>query len=280
MTNTRFPEGFLWGGATAANQYEGGWNLGGKGLSIQDVMPDGIVGPPTKTVEPRNLKLEAVDGYHRFREDIALLAEMGFKTYRFSIAWSRIFPNGDETEPNEEGLKYYDAVIDECLKHGIEPLVTISHYETPLHLSQAYDGWRNRKMIDFYTRYARVLFERYKGKVKHWITFNEINALWHFPLMGAGIWTPKNELNKADLLQAAHHEMVAAARAVKMAHEIDPENKVGCMILGLANYPRTCAPEDVIAAMKEDEKGLFFADVMMRGHYPSYVKGLDRKSVV
>lgn len=268
-TNTRFPDSFLWGGATAANQYEGAWNEGGKGVSIQDVMPDGVLKLAGNEVESRNLKLKAVDGYHRFREDIRLMAEMGFKVYRFSIAWSRVYPTGEEEEPNEEGLAYYDAVIDECLKYGIEPLVTISHYETPLALSRKYDGWRNRKLIDLYEKYAHTLFERYKGKVHYWITFNEINALWNFPLMGAGIWTPKSELKPQDFIQAAHHEFVAAAKAVKTGHEIDPSNQIGCMISGIANYPLTCDPEDEFKAVVEDRKGFYFLDQMLRGGYPS-----------
>lgn len=266
----RFPDEFLFGGATAANQYEGGWNLEGKGPSIQDLMSHGILKGPDEKVNPANLKLDGVDGFHRFQEDIALMAEMGFQVYRFSVAWSRIFPTGMEEMPNEAGLAYYDQVIDACLSHNIEPLITISHYETPVGLSKQLDGFRSRETIDHYVRFARTLMERWKGKVRWWITFNEINALWNFPLMGAGIWTPKEQLSLADLYQTAHHEMVAAARVVQMAREIDSENKVGCMILGMANYARTCNPADEMAAMKEDERGLLFADVMMRGHYPAY----------
>ena len=169
MTTT-FPDGFLWGGATAANQIEGAYNEGGKGLSVQDVMPRGISGPRSAEPTPDNLKLVAIDHYHRYAEDIALFAEMGFGVYRFSIAWSRIFPNGDETEPNEEGLAFYDRVLDELERHGIEPLVTISHYETPLHLAETYDGWTDRRLIGFYERYARTLLERYGSRVKYWLT--------------------------------------------------------------------------------------------------------------
>lgn len=276
----RFPEDFLWGGATAANQCEGAYDEGGKGLSIQDFMPDGIMKGPSETLEERNLKLKGIDYYHRYKEDIALFAEMGFRVYRFSIAWSRIFPKGDEELPNEEGLQFYDQVIDECLRHGIQPLVTLSHYETPYHLAKAYDGWRNRQMISFFERYARTLFTRYKGKVRYWLTFNEINSLWHFPLMGAGIFTPKDKLTKQDLYQAAHHELVASALAVKIAHEIDPQNKVGCMVLGLTCYPRTCAPEDIIATMEESRNNFFFTDVHMRGEYPYYTKKLFEKEQI
>ncbi|NLA28851.1 MAG: glycoside hydrolase family 1 protein, partial [Propionibacterium sp.] len=179
LTGHPFPEGFLWGGATAANQFEGAWNIDGKGPSIQDVLPNGGMSAPTEDPTPDNLKLEGIDFYHRYADDIALFAEMGFKVFRFSIGWSRIFPNGDELEPNEAGLAFYDRVLDECEKHGIEPLVTISHYETPLHLAKAYDGWTNRALIGFYERYARVLFERFGSRVKYWLTFNEINSVLH-----------------------------------------------------------------------------------------------------
>jgi 6-phospho-beta-glucosidase len=174
--STVFPSDFLWGGATAANQIEGAYNEGGKGLSIQDVMPQGIATPRVSGPTDDNLKQVGIDFYHRYAEDIALFAEMGFKTFRFSIAWSRIFPLGDETEPNEEGLAFYDRVIDECEKYGIEPLVTISHYETPLHLADTYNGWVNRDLIGFYENYSRVLFARYGARVKYWLTFNEINS--------------------------------------------------------------------------------------------------------
>ena len=178
MANKRFPEGFLWGGATAANQLEGAYNEDGKGLSVQDVTPKGganVGGEVLITKEPTedNLKLKGIDFYHRYKEDIALFAEMGFKVFRLSIAWSRIFPKGDESEPNEEGLKFYDDVFDEMAKYGIEPLVTLSHYETPLHLAREYNGWTNRKLIEFFERYARTVFERYKDKVKYWLTFNK-----------------------------------------------------------------------------------------------------------
>ncbi|WP_277872997.1 glycoside hydrolase family 1 protein [Raineyella fluvialis] len=190
-TTGAFPQGFLWGGATAANQLEGAYDQGGKGLSIQDVMPRGIVGAPTEQPTADNLKLEGIDFYHRYAEDIALFAEMGFTTFRFSIAWSRIFPCGDEETPNEEGLAFYDRVLDELEKYGIEPLVTISHYETPLHLARTYDGWRSRELIGFYERYCRVLFERYGKRVRYWLTFNEINSILHAPLLSGGIWTPR-----------------------------------------------------------------------------------------
>ena len=277
----KFPKEFLWGGATAAYQCEGAWNEDGKGASIQDYMPHGIMQGPSEVIDKHNLKLEGIDLYHHYKEDIALFAEMGFKVYRMSIAWSRIFPNGDDEKPNEKGLEFYDNVFDECKKYGIEPLVTLSHYETPYHLAKKYDGWRSRDLIGFYEKYVRTVFTRYKGKVHYWITFNEINSIWHFPLMGAGILTQKNLLKAQDLYQAAHHELVASALATKIGHEIDSENKIGCMVLGLTSYPRTCNPDDVIATMEESKRGYFFTDIHMRGYYPSYaLKMMEKEGVV
>ncbi len=269
-----FPKGFLWGGAIAANQCEGAYLEDGKGLSIQDVMPKGVMGPVTEEPTPDNLKLIGIDFYHRYQEDIQLMAEMGFKVLRLSIAWSRIFPQGDEEIPNEAGLAFYDKVFDTCHKYGIEPLVTLSHYETPLHLAKHYDGWRNRKLIQFFVRYCETVFKRYKGKVKYWITFNEINAVRHFPLMGAGIWTPKEELTPQDIYQTAHHEFVASALAVRLLHEIIPGAQMGCMVLGALNYPMTPHPDDMIAMMERDRDCMFFADVQARGYYPAYIKKL------
>jgi 6-phospho-beta-glucosidase len=269
-TSTPFPPGFLWGGATAANQVEGGYDQGGKGLSIQDVMPRGIAAPRTDAPTPDNLKLEAIDFYHRYAQDIALFAEMGFSVYRFSIAWSRIFPNGDDAEPNEEGLAFYDRVLDELARHGIEPLVTISHYETPLAISEKYDGWVSRDVIGLFERYVRVLFGRYGHRVKYWLTFNEINSVLHAPLLSGGINTPKDRLTQSDLYQAVHHELVASALATKIAHEINPELKVGCMVIGMPTYPLTPDPSDVLAAMHADHANLMFTDVHARGRYPGY----------
>lgn len=271
MGQLKFPENFLWGGAVAANQCEGAYLEDGKGLSIQDVMPQGIKGAPTKVPTEDNMKLVAVDFYHRYKEDIAMFAEMGFKVFRLSIAWSRIFPNGDDKEPNEEGLQFYDAVFDECHKYGMEPLVTISHYETPLHLAKEYDGWRSRKLIEYYVNFCKVIFERYKNKVKYWLTFNEINSVLHQPLISGGILTPKEELTKQDLYQAIHHELVASGKAVKLAHDIMPGAQVGCMILAMPTYPLTPNPDDVVAAMKAEQQNYFFADVQVRGTYPKYL---------
>jgi 6-phospho-beta-glucosidase len=275
-----FPTGFLWGGAIAANQCEGAYLEDGKGLSIQDVMPKGVVGSVTDEPTSDNLKLIGIDFYHRYREDIKLFAEMGFKVLRLSIAWSRIFPKGDEEVPNEAGLIFYDKVFDTCLSYGIEPLVTLSHYETPLYLAKQYDGFLNRKVIDFFIRYCETVFHRYKNKVKYWITFNEINAVRHFPLMGAGIFTPKEKLTTQDIYQTAHHEFVASAMAVKLLHEIIPDAKMGCMVLGALNYPMTPHPQDMIAMMERDRDCMFFADVQARGYYPAYIKKLWEKAGV
>lgn len=280
MSRIQFPEHFMWGGAVAANQCEGAYRADGKGLSIQDIMPRGIKGEPTREPTVDNMKLVAIDFYHRYKEDIAMFAEMGFQVFRLSIAWTRIFPNGDDEKPNEKGLQFYDDVFDECRKYGIEPMVTISHYETPLHLAKKYDGWRSRKMIEYYMKFCNVIFERYKDKVKYWLTFNEINSILHQPLISGGILTPKEKLTRQDLYQAIHHELVASAKAVKMAHEMMPEAKVGCMILAMPTYPLTSRPDDVLAAMKAEQKNYFFADVQVRGRYPKYLDTYLKKEGV
>lgn len=268
----KFPDGFLWGGAVAANQCEGAYKEDGKGLSIQDVLPKGIKGERTEGPTPDNMKHTGIDFYHRYKDDIRLFAEMGFKVFRTSIAWSRIFPKGDEETPNEAGLRFYDELFAECHKYGIEPLVTISHYETPLHLAEQYDGWLNRKMIGFYEKYVRVIFERYKDQVKYWLTFNEINSILHSPFMSGGINTPADQLTLSQLYQAVHHELVASALATKIAHEIMPDAKVGCMILSMPIYPLTPAPDDVMAALQASHLNDFFGDVHVRGKYPGYMK--------
>lgn len=264
-----FPHNFLWGGATAANQIEGAYRADDKGLSVQDVMPHGLRTPPTAEPTDDNLKREAIDFYHRYREDIDLFAEMGFKTFRLSFAWSRIFPQGDEAEPNAAGLEFYDRVIDYLLEKGIEPLVTLSHYETPLHLARHYGGWTNRELITFFERYARTVIEHFKGRVRYWLTFNEINSVLHFPFF-SGIESTPEELGPQKLYQAIHHELVASARATKIAHDIDPANKVGCMILAVPRYPLTSDPQDALAAMAASHEDYTFGDVHVRGSYPGY----------
>lgn len=268
--STTFPNNFYWGGAVAANQLEGAYLADGKLPSIQDVMPKGIMASPTDEPTPENLKLDGIDFYHRYEADLDLFAEMGFTMFRFSVAWSRIFPKGDEESPNEAGLAFYDRLIDACLARGMEPMITISHYETPLHLAKTYDGWVDRRMIGFYERYARSLFERFGDRVKYWLTFNEINAVLHAPLLAGGIWTPKEKLSPQNLYQAVHHELVASASVTRIAHEINPELQVGCMVLAVPVYPLTPDPADVWKAKSAERDILAFADVHCRGAYPGY----------
>ena len=276
-----FPEGFLWGGATAANQCEGAYDVDGRGLANVDVVPIGedrfpIIAGKKKMFDFEDGYFypakESIDFYHHYKEDIALFAEMGYKTYRMSIGWTRIFPKGDELEPNESVLQFYENVFKECRKYGIEPLVTITHFDCPMYLIENYGGWRNRKLIEFYERLVRVLFTRYKGLVKYWLTFNEINMILHAPFMGAGLYFEEGENVEQVKYQAAHHELVASALATKIAHEIDPENKVGCMLAAGQYYPNTCNPDDYWEAMNEDRENYFFIDVQARGEYPNYAK--------
>lgn len=277
----------LWGGATAANQCEGAWDVDGKGVSVSDICTGGKFGQ-SKMITPVLQEgtfypsREAIDHYHRFKEDIKLFAEMGFKVYRFSIAWTRIFPNGDEKEPNEAGLKHYEEVIDECLKYGIEPLITISHYEVPFGLTKKFNSWVSREMIDCFLNYCRAIFTRYKGKVKYWLTFNEINSSITRigSLLNQGILNdlenPTEFMNQPDnpqqRYQGLHHMFVASALAVKMAHEIDPNYKIGNMMLYSASYPLTCAPADVIKNQQFNRLVNYFcSDVQCRGEYPKYM---------
>lgn len=268
---SKFPKDFLWGGAVAANQCEGAYNEDGKGLSVQDVMPNGIRGKITEIPTSNNLKLDGIDFYHRYKEDIKLFAEMGFKVFRTSIAWSRIFPNGDDEKPNEKGLEFYDNLFDECLKYGIQPLVTLSHYEAPLALAKKYNGWLDRKTISFFERYAKTVFERYKNKVKYWLTFNEINAILKAPFMCGAILNDKKDLTESQLYTAMHHQLVASASVTKLCHEIIPDSMVGCMILGVTVYPLTPSPDDVIKTMLRDRETYQFAHIHAKGEYPPYL---------
>lgn len=284
-----FPKDFLWGGATAANQCEGGYDEGGRGLANVDVVPWGPDRYPIITGEMKHLSFDdahfypakvAIDMYHRYKEDIALFAEMGFKTYRLSIAWTRIFPNGDEAEPNEDGLQFYEDLFKECHKYGIEPLVTITHFDCPIHLIEAYGGWKNRQLVDFYENLVRALFTRYKGLVKYWLTFNEINMILHAPFMGAGLVFEPGEDKKAAQFQAAHHELLASAIATKIGHEIDSENKIGCMMAAGMYYPYSCRPGDVWAAYEEMRDEAYLIDVQARGEYPRhFIKKLEREGI-
>lgn len=284
-----FPENFLWGGATAANQCEGAYNEGGRGLSIVDVMPIGKDRFPVGLGKRKMFQVEegqyypaqtGIDFYHNYKEDIKLFAEMGFKQFRLSIGWSRIYPNGDDLEPNREGIEFYRSVFEECKKYGIEPLVTIAHFDVPMHLVEEYGSWRNRKLIDFYVRYCRTIFTEYKDLVKNWLTFNEINMLLHLPFVGAGLCFEEGENVEQVKYTAAHNQLVASALATKIGHEINPDFKIGCMLAGGNTYPNTPHPEDVFKSMEEDREGYFFIDVQARGYYHNYaIKQLERKGI-
>ena len=287
-----FRKDFLWGGATAANQLEGAWNVDGKGISTADLCTGGSHENPkrvmTKICEDEFYPShEAVDFYHHYEEDIALMAEMGFKCFRLSINWTRIYPTGMEEEPNEKGLEFYDRVFDCCKSHGIEPLVTISHYELPYALVEKYNGWEGRECIGYFKNYCKTIFERYAGKVRYWLTFNEINA-GIMPL-GAVLSTgtikgysgPITEIpdKKQERFQALHHQFVASAWAVKYAHEHYPEFRMGCMIAFNTFYGLTCDPKDQLLAQQSMmETDWYCSDVQVRGAYPYFAKGLWKKN--
>ncbi|OIN66091.1 6-phospho-beta-glucosidase [Exiguobacterium sp. KRL4] len=282
------PNDFLWGGALAAHQFEGGWNAGGKGPSVVDVMTAGEHGVArriTDTIEDGTFypNHEAIDFYHRYKEDIALFAEMGLKCLRTSIGWSRIFPNGDETEPNEAGLQFYDDVFDELLKHGIEPIITLSHFEMPLHLAREYGGFRNRKVAEFFERFAEVCFTRYKDKVTYWMTFNEINNKMDvenplFLWTNSGVKVEPGENAMEVMYQTGHHELIASALAVAKGKAINPDFQIGAMISHVPIYPYSSHPEDVMLAEKSMRQRYFFPDVQARGYYPNYaLKEFERE---
>ncbi|MFU2318874.1 glycoside hydrolase family 1 protein [Rahnella sp. PCH160] len=281
----KFPQGFMWGGATAANQVEGAYDQDGKGLSIVDAIPGGkdrlsIVSSPEfdftlDTAKHTYPNHKGIDHYHRFEEDIALFAEMGFKCYRFSIAWTRIYPNGIEQQPNEAGLAHYDKVIDACIAHGIEPVITLSHYEMPLHLATVFGGWKNRELIGHFERFARTVLVRFGHKVKYWMTFNEINSAAHFPIMSQGLTVKTGALEAQAKFQAWHNQFVASSLAVKIAHETNAQIKIGCMILFATNYAYDCNPVNQLETLKETQAFNFYcADVQAGGKYPYYAKRL------
>lgn len=299
--NTGFPKDFLWGGATADFQYEGGFNEGGRGINSQDFVTSGSVKQKRQITlqlkdgsrgtvnslesfpDGAEAKLyddvyypshKAVDFYHHYQEDIALMAEMGFNIFRFSICWSRIYPTGVEEEPNEEGLQFYDAVIDECRKYNIEPLITICHDEMPDYLARNYDGWNNRVLIDAYVKYSTTLFERYRGKCKYWLTFNELNAIHGYAKLGIHKETPQT------FYQCQHHMFVASSKAIKIGHEMMPDAMFGAMFAMSEMYPATCKAEDVFACYEHRRMNYFFIDVMARGKYPNYAQKIfDEKNV-
>lgn len=277
----KFPANFLWGAASSANQFEGGWNEGGKGSCTADIITnekDGFLRLTTPEIETQKHYYpshEASDFYHNYKEDIKLFSEMGLNSFRMSIAWSRIFPNGDDKLPNEEGLKFYDNVFDELKKYNIEPIVTISHYEAPLSLAIKYGGWKNRELISMYVKYCDIIFRRYKDKVKYWLTFNEINCLTvSFGVLTAGAMIIDDKENTEEVrFQALHHQFVASALASKLGHEINPNYKIGCMIAYMCAYPSTCNPMDILKAQQHDQmKNMLCGDVQVRGYYPGFAK--------
>ncbi len=277
----QFPDSFLWGGAAAAHQFEGAYLDDGKLPSTADTLGVGMMERMTVTdpieMHPGQFSPahKAIDFYHHYKEDVALFGEMGFQVFRTSIAWSRIFPKGDETTPNEKGLQFYDDLFDELHKYGIEPLITITHYEMPLHLAQTYGGWTNRKLLEFYERYCKTIFTRYKDKVKYWLNFNEINTNLMLPLLQCGFSPKRDDPDRwQKVYQASHHMFVASARANQLCHEIIPDAKIGMMLAGMQSYPETCDPNDVYATLKHKHESLYFADTMMRGHYPAYAKSM------
>lgn len=282
-----FPTSFLWGGAIAACQAEGAWDVDGRGVSTSDLhrYQKGFdrkhieqEGGGTKQEIEALLhdqqgyfpKRHGIDFYHTYKEDLALMKELGLKNFRTSIAWSRIFPKGDEEIPNEKGLQFYDQLIDEIIKQGMEPIITMSHYEIPLHLVLTYGGFANPKVVDFFVRYAEVLLKRYKGKVKYWIPFNQVNLLPTVMFGSLGIYNNQSEDMNTLMYQAVHHQFLANAKTKALAKRIDPEAKLGVMLADCTFYPNSCKPEDIVLTMKRNRMQYFFSDVLLRGAYPGY----------
>ena len=273
---------FLWGGALAANQCEGAYLEDGRLPSSCDLLPDAANGRWDVLHHPKDIlkkkfayypSREAIDFYHRYKEDIRLLAECRIKALRLSISWTRIFPTGLEDEPNEKGLAFYENLFKECLKYGIEPIVTLCHFDVPVHLIREYGGWRSRIMIDLYTKYAKAVFERYKGLVRYWLTFNEINMITHIPYLGGGLLVDKGDDDFDQVVyNAAHYQLLASAKAVEIARSIDPDMKVGCMMAAGSFYPYSCRPEDVMEATLCNRKNYIFIDVQMNGEYSSFAR--------
>ena len=283
-----FPKEFLWGGATAANQCEGAYDEDGRGLASVDVIPYGedrfkVARGEMKMLECDDSHLYpahyGIDFYHRYKEDIKLFADMGLKCFRFSIAWTRVIPDGDG-EVCDKGLDFYEAVVDECLKYGIEPLITINHFDAPINLINKFGGWKDARMIDAFLKLCEALFKRLGNKVKYWLTFNEINMLLHLPFMGAGILFEEGEEKNQVLYTAAHHELLASAKAVIVAHKMMPDAMVGCMLAAGQFYPFSCNPDDVYKGMEADRDNYFFTDVQARGEYPVWaLKRMEKANV-
>lgn len=288
MTDSKgFPANFLWGGAVAANQIEGGFGLDGKGLSLADVHKYNQEKDNIGVNEINNVTLQQVkanmadtkgyypkrygiDFYHTYPEDLKLLAEMGFKTFRTSIDWTRIFPNGDEAEPNEAGLAFYDCLIDEIIKNGMEPIITMLHYETPLNITLSYGGWHNREVIDLFVKYGETIMERYQAKVKYWIVINQINLINHEGFNSTAICYDQVENYEEAKYQAIHNQFVASARIVEAARKINPSMEMGTMVADLTAYPYSCDPSDIKLALQRNRMQYYFTDVQFRGEYPVY----------
>jgi 6-phospho-beta-glucosidase len=293
-----FPQGFLWGGATSAPQYEGAFDVGGRGTSHMDFicrMPK----RDTTKVFPINVSYKMYqdhkhhssdptynfafrrgsDFYHHYKEDIALLGEMGFKTFRMSISWSRLFPTGTEKEPLEAGVSFYHNVFRECHKYNIEPLVTMIHYDIPSYLTETLNGWESPKTIDYFLRYTRFLIDEYKNEVKYWITFNEINMVMNSSYLGGGMFIEKSKREKNSAIhQALHHQLIASALTVKYFHEHAENDLVGNMIARLQNYPLTCKPLDVFAQQQQNEFNYFPTDIQVKGSYPAFILNYYNKN--
>ncbi|MGT2737149.1 glycoside hydrolase family 1 protein [Streptococcus orisratti] len=281
-------ENFLWGVAMSASQAEGEALKDGKGLVMDDVVANAnneryqatadidIALGKTYDYYPSH---RAIDFYNRYPEDIKRFADLGAKALRTSINWARIFPNGTEEEPNEAGLAFYDRVFDECLNYGIEPVITLNHFNTPFEFYYS-GGWKNRELIGHFARYAETVFKRYKDKVKYWMTINEINMILSLPLVG-GLINPTKEENVIQAkYQGAHYQLVASALAVKIGKEINPDFQIGCMMGAGMTYPYSCNPEDVWEAYQENEKEYALIDVQVKGVYPySLTNKLKREGI-
>lgn len=291
----RLDRSFLWGGAISANQAEGACLEGKKGLSSFDVLPmderrlkpvfldeDNIldVAGNDEGKEPYYPSRTGIDFYHHYKEDIAMLAELGIRCFRFSVSWPRIFPDGDEAEPNEEGLAFYENVLKELKRYGIEPMVTISHFDVPLHLVKKYGGWYNRELVGFYTRYARTLMERFGEYVTYWIPFNEMNMILHIPFIGGGLTFRQGENILEKKYQAAHHQLLANALTVQIGRQISKRFRFGCMLAAGKTYAYTCRPEDVFAALLHERENLFFSDIQVYGTYPAFAKQYFSKNQI
>lgn len=278
---TKLSKDFLWGGAVAAHQLEGAWQVGGKGISIADVMTaggNGVARTITQGVQPGENypNHDAIDFYHHYHEDIQLFAELGLRAFRTSIAWTRIFPKGDEETPNEAGLQYYDDLFDDLLAHNIQPVITLSHFEMPYHLVEAYGGWRDRRVIDFFVHFATTVFTRYRNKVRYWMTFNEINNQtnlrpWSL-FTNSGAMPKPGEDSEALMYQVGHNELVASAKTVQIGHAINPDFQIGCMISFGLSYPATSKPADAFKAQRAMQANFWFSDVQALGKYPEWLR--------